>query len=58
MHKNKLVKMERYEPLDPDFDSPQLEARLLEAVRAPHSAYSRRDLEAAAARVRRKLRKM
>jgi len=57
VHKNKLVKLERYEPRDPEFDSPQLEAMLLEAVRGPHSAYSRKDLEAAARRVRRRIRK-
>ncbi len=57
VHKNKLVKLERYEPLDPDFDSPEIEAALLEAVKGTHSAYSRKELEAAATRVRRKIRK-
>jgi hypothetical protein len=57
IHKNKLVKLERYEPLDPDFDSQELETALLQAVLGPHSAYSRQDLEAAATRVRRKMRK-
>ncbi|MBI4585067.1 MAG: hypothetical protein HY717_13725 [Planctomycetes bacterium] len=37
VHENKLVKLERYEPLDPESDSPQLEAMLLEAVRGKHS---------------------
>lgn len=57
VHKNKLVKLERYEPLDPSFDNKKLEAVLLEAVRGHHSPYSRKDLEAAAARVRRRIRK-
>jgi hypothetical protein len=43
---NKLAKLERYELLDPECDSPQLEAMLLEAVRGPHAAYSRKELEA------------
>jgi antitoxin (DNA-binding transcriptional repressor) of toxin-antitoxin stability system len=51
---NKLAKLERYDLLDPEIDSPQLEAMLLEAVQGPHSPYSRRDLEAAAARVRKR----
>ena len=55
VHKNKLVKLERYEPLDPEFDSPQLEAMLLKAVTGPHSPYSKRDLEAVAAKVRREM---
>ena len=42
---NKLAKLERYELLDPEYDSPQLEARLLEAVRGPHAPYSRREME-------------
>ena len=57
IHKNKLVKIERYEPLDPDFDGPELEMMLLEAVRGPHSAYSRKDLESVAARVRRRMKR-
>lgn len=51
VHKNKLVKLERFEPLDPECDSPQLEAMLLKAVTGPHSPYSKRDLEAVAAKV-------
>jgi antitoxin (DNA-binding transcriptional repressor) of toxin-antitoxin stability system len=43
---DKLAKLERYELLDPECDSPQLEAMLLEAVRGPHAPYSRRELEA------------
>ena len=43
---DKLAKLERYELLDPECDSPQLEAMLLEAVRGPHAAYSRKELEA------------
>lgn len=57
IHKNKLVKLERYEPLDPEDDSHQLEGLLLEAVCGPHSAYARTDLEAAARRVRRRSKK-
>jgi hypothetical protein len=57
VHKNKLVKLERYEPLDPEDDSREIEAMLLEAVCGPHSSYSRADLEAVAKRVRRRSRK-
>ena len=42
---DKLAKLERYELLDPDCDSPQVEAMLLEAVRGPHAPYSRKELE-------------
>ncbi|MBI5385213.1 MAG: hypothetical protein HZA90_11075 [Verrucomicrobia bacterium] len=56
VHKNKLVKLERFEPLDPEFDSPELEAMLLKAVTGPHSPYSKRDLEDVAAKVRREMR--
>ena len=57
VHRGSRVKLERYEPFDPEEDSPQLEGLLLEAVRGPHSAYSRKDLESAARRVRRRLQK-
>ena len=53
VHKDKLVKLQRYEPLDPDYDSPELEAMLLQAVTGPHSPYSKKDLLAVAAKVRR-----
>ena len=43
---DKLAKLERSELLDPECDSPQLEALLLEAVRSPHAPYSRQELEA------------
>jgi antitoxin (DNA-binding transcriptional repressor) of toxin-antitoxin stability system len=43
---DKPAKLERYEPLDPECDSPQLETMLLEAVRGPHAPYSRKELEA------------
>ena len=56
VHKNKLVKLERYEPLDLEDDSREVEAMLLEAVCGPHSSYSRADLEAVAKRVRRRSR--
>jgi len=48
---DKLAKLERYELLDPECDSPQLEAMLLEAVRGPHAAYSRKKLDAVLAKV-------
>ncbi len=57
IHKNKLVKLERYEPLDLQDDSPELEAILLKAVTGPHSPYSKKDLESVAAKVRRQVRK-
>jgi len=40
-----LAKLERYELLDTDCDSPQVEAMLLEAVRGPHAPYSSKELE-------------
>ncbi len=40
VHNEKLVKIERYVPFDPEEDSPELEALLLEAVRGPHAPYS------------------
>lgn len=45
VHGDKLAKLERYEPLDPDADSPRIEAMLLEAVKGPHAPYSRVELE-------------
>ena len=45
VHGDKLAKLERYELLDPESDNPQIEAMLLEAVRGPHSPYSRTELE-------------
>jgi prevent-host-death family protein len=57
VHKNKLVKVERYEPLDPECDGPELEAMLLKAVTGPHTPYSRKDLDEVAARVRREMRR-
>jgi hypothetical protein len=41
----KLVKIERYVPFDPEEDSPELEAMLLEAVRGPHSPYSSEEMQ-------------
>jgi len=40
LHKNKLVKLERYEPLDPEYESAELETLLLEGVRAKFTPYS------------------
>ena len=51
VHKNKLVKLERYDVLDPEYDSPELEAALLEAVQGPHAPYSRAEMDSILARV-------
>ena len=48
---DKLAKLERYELLDPECDSPQLEATLLEAVRGPHAPYSRKEMDAVLAKI-------
>ncbi len=40
VHNNKLVKLERYEPLDPEYESAELEAMLLEGVRSKFTPYS------------------
>ena len=55
VHNDKLVKLERYEPFDPEYDSPELEAMLLQAVTGPHSPYSKQDLLAIASKVRREM---
>ena len=53
----KFVILERFDPLppspivDPNEDSPELEAELLKAVRGPHSDYSRDELEQSLARL-------
>jgi prevent-host-death family protein len=57
VHNEKLVKVERYEPFDPEAGSPELEAMLLQAVTGPHTPYSKKDLEAVAAKVKRELRR-
>ena len=57
VHNNQLVKLERYEPPDQESDGPRLESMLLEAARGKHSAYSKNDLESAARRARKRLRK-
>jgi hypothetical protein len=57
IHGNKLAKLDRYELLDPEVDSPQIEAALLEAVREPHAPYSREEMESVLARVVREDRK-
>lgn len=51
VHKNKLVKMERFDVFDPESESAELEAMLLEAVRGPHSPYSKRNLKDIANRI-------
>jgi hypothetical protein len=50
VHGNKLVKMERYEILDPEYDSPELATMLLDAVRGPHAPYSHKEMRAIADR--------
>jgi len=55
VHNDKLVKLERYEPFDPEYESPELEAMLLQAVTGPHSPYSKKDLLAVASKVQRQL---
>ena len=50
VHGNKLVKMERYEILDPEYDSPELAAMLIDAVRGPHAPYSPKEMRARADR--------
>ena len=57
VHGDKLAKLERYEPLDPDADSPRIEAMLLDAVQGPHSPYSRAEMEAVLDKVIRERRK-
>jgi antitoxin (DNA-binding transcriptional repressor) of toxin-antitoxin stability system len=51
VHNEKLVKIERYVPFDPNEDSPELEAMLLEAVRGPHAAYSAQEMKDAVRQV-------
>jgi len=57
VHGDKLAKLERYEPLDPDADSPRIEAMLLEAIKGPHAPYSRAEMEAVLGKVIRENRK-
>jgi antitoxin (DNA-binding transcriptional repressor) of toxin-antitoxin stability system len=57
VHNEMLVKVERSEPFEPEADSPELEAMLLKAVTGPHTPYSKKDLEAVAAKVKRELRR-
>ena len=54
---DKLAKLERYELLDPEFDTPQLEALLLQAVEGKHSAYSQAELQSILAKVAKSARK-
>ena len=51
---NKLAKLERYDLHDPEFDSPELEAMLLEAVQGPHAPYSRKEMQSILDRVLKK----
>ena len=55
IHNDKLVKLERYEPLDPEYDSAQIEESLLQAVLGPHSPYCKKDLETVARKVRQQI---
>jgi hypothetical protein len=57
VHNEKLVKVERYEPFDPEADSPELEAMLLEGVRAKFTPFSKNDLQAGADKLKRELRR-
>jgi len=57
VHNDKLVKLERYEPLDPEHDGPELKAMLLRAVTGSHSPYSKKDLVAVASKIRREMRR-
>ncbi len=53
----KLVKIERYIPIDPEEDSPELEAMLLEGVRSTFTPYSREEMQATLDKLRRSERK-
>jgi PHD/YefM family antitoxin component YafN of YafNO toxin-antitoxin module len=57
VHKNKLVKLERYEPLDPEYESAELEAMLLEGVRSKFTPYSKGEMQGILERLRREQRK-
>ena len=57
VHKNKLVKIERYEPLDPEYESAELEAMLLQGVRAPFTSYSKAEFQGILDQLRREQRK-
>lgn len=56
-HNDKLVKVERYSPLDPEEDSPELEAMLLEGVRAEFTPYSEKEMQSILDELRKKNRK-
>lgn len=57
VHNEKLVKVERYEPFDPEADSPELEAMLLEGVRAKFTPYSEDEMQGLLDKLRKKNRK-
>jgi antitoxin (DNA-binding transcriptional repressor) of toxin-antitoxin stability system len=57
VHGDKLAKLERYELLDPDADSPRVEAMLLEAVEGPHAPYSQAEMDAVLRKALRESRK-
>ncbi len=57
VHGKRPVKLERYDLLDPEHDSDELEAELLKAVLGPHSAYSHSEMRAVADRALRAHRK-
>ena len=57
VHNEKLVKVERYVPFDPAEDSPELEAMLLEGVRAQFSPYSEAEMQGLLDKLRKKPRK-
>lgn len=57
VHNEKLVKVERYEPFDPEADSPELEAMLLEGVRSRFTPYSEDEMQGLLDKLRKKNRK-
>ena len=57
VHNDKLVKVERYVPFDPSEDSPELEAMLLEGVRARFTPYSEDEMQGILDQLRKKHRK-
>ena len=48
---DKKVTLSVEAPMDPEEDSPELEAELLKAVNGPHSPYSSEDMRAACDRI-------
>ena len=57
VHNEKLVKVERYKSFDPEADGPELEAMLLEGVRAKFTPYSEDEMQGLLDKLRKKNRK-